>query len=151
MRRTAHQILVNNLFRLMEARQIENANQLAKLCKMNQKTLNNLLSTDRGITPNLGTIQRLADALRVPPWALLVPDLPVREININGFPDTASAAGLYLMASFDTFDETAQREVLGYTAYVLDREGDVEHRDKIREISATKYLLAPPKRENSDG
>lgn len=153
MKRIAHEILVANLERIMRARGIPNQNQLAKTCKINQKTMNNLMDVSREITPSLGTVQRIADELRIPVWALFLPDLPVVQMNINGFPDTASAAGIYLMGTFDTFDPATQREVLGYTAYVLDRAGDIPHRDKIQELRSGDYnlkLLESPKQEEDD-
>ena len=150
MTESAHKILVDNLRRLMRARGIDNENRLAKACRINQKTMNNLMDTDRGILPGLGTIQRIADGLHLPVWALFLPNLPAREIDINGFPDHVSAASIYMMASFDNFDEPSRREVLGYTAYVLDRAGDIEHRDKIRELAAPEYNRLPGPNRNQE-
>lgn len=153
MKRTAHQTLVANLKRVMRARHIPNQNQLAKACKINQKTMNNLMDVSRDITPSLGTVQRIADELHIPVWALFLPDLPVVQMNMNGFPDTTSAAGIYLMGTFDTLDQATQRELLGYTAYVLDRAGDIHHRDKIQEIRSGDYnlkLLESPKNEEEE-
>jgi transcriptional regulator with XRE-family HTH domain len=153
MTESAQKILVENLRRLMRARGIDNENHLARVCKINQKTINNLMDTDRGILPGLGTIQRIADGLHLPVWSLFLPNLPAREIDINGFPESVSASSIYLMSSFDHFDKASQKEILGYAAYVLDRSGDTLHRDKIRELAEPDYKkpLRNKQEEKHDG
>lgn len=67
-----------NLQRLMDHHALSQA-QLGAKTGIGQSTLSKLLNTERPleINPRASTVAALADYFRVPPWLLLVPDLPM--------------------------------------------------------------------------
>lgn len=139
MHRSGHHALSENLSNLMKARQIDSENRLAKLCGVDQKTINNLLDTERDISPRVETLQKIADHLKLPMWALFFPNLPARFLAFNGLPEQISEPGFCLITAFEQMNDEIKREILGYAAYVLDRTGDTKKRDEVRDIAA-QYL-----------
>lgn len=73
-----------NLRRLMEHHQISQA-QLSKRSGVGQSTLSNLLDTANPleINPRMTTLHQLGLHFQVPPWLLLVPDVPL-EVLLDG-------------------------------------------------------------------
>lgn len=65
--------LKNNLSILMERDSLSETG-LAKRAKVAQKTVNNIMNLRS--TPTLDVLTRLAQALNVTPWLLIMPDLP---------------------------------------------------------------------------
>lgn len=69
-------IVANNVRRLMQAHDLS-ANQLAKESGLAQTTISGLLRyPEIRKTPNLATIQALAEYFRIEAWQLQIPNLP---------------------------------------------------------------------------
>lgn len=141
MHRQGIHVLRENLTNLRKARQYESENQLAKACGVDQKTINNLYNEEKKISPQLRTIEKIAGHLKLPVWAVFFPNLPARFLAFNHLPEEISEAGFCLITAFEQMNDDVKREILGYAAYILDRNGDTKKRDEVREIAA-QYLPA---------
>ena len=72
-RTPAGQVLADNLGKLMELRQVDSGPKLAKLSKVSQKSISNMLANRHD--PYLSTIEKIAGALGIQAHHLLCPDL----------------------------------------------------------------------------
>lgn len=69
---TAAEVLADNLGKLMELSENNSGPKLAKLSKVSQKSISNMLASRHD--PYLSTIEKIADALGIQPHHLLCPD-----------------------------------------------------------------------------
>lgn len=67
----AAQVLADNLGKLMELKKVDSGPKLAKLSKVSQKSISNMLSSRHD--PYLSTIEKVAGALGIQPHQLLCP------------------------------------------------------------------------------
>lgn len=77
------EILAANI-RLLIAADSLSQDQLAKKSGLGQRTISNLIRPETGHMPRIDVIERLADALRVEAWRLLLPDMTVELLRGNG-------------------------------------------------------------------
>lgn len=77
---SAHQALARNLKRLLDAgRQYDLPSSQAALARRSgvaQTTLSNWLDPERGRSPQLDKLERVAEVYKLEVWQLLVPELP---------------------------------------------------------------------------
>ncbi len=104
--------LAKNLQLLMEHNRLTQA-QLAKRSGVAQSTLSNLLDTSNPleINPRAKTIDQLAEVFGIPPWQMLIPNLP---IDLLASPQLGALISNYATASAsgrETIDRIASAEV----------------------------------------
>jgi transcriptional regulator with XRE-family HTH domain len=71
-KQTVGEILAENLGGLMEVKKVDSGPKLAKLSKVSQKSISNMLSNRHD--PYLSTVEKVAVALGISPFMLLCPD-----------------------------------------------------------------------------
>jgi len=126
-------IVIDNILRLMDFHKIPSQNALAKAAKVDQKTINDFMREENKTSSiKLVTLDKIAKALKVCGWHLLVPSLPIEFINSAPKCSKISPTGFSLLTVYETASDEVKREIIGYTDYILDRSGDSSHRDKIR-------------------
>lgn len=76
----ARKALAENVKKLMDDRGW-NETQLEAKSGVAQRTINNLLKPERGISPTWGTIEKIAKALDVEPWMLTIPGIPLELLK----------------------------------------------------------------------
>ncbi len=117
----ARETIIENIEKLMKERGIRSHADLARRAKMSPRTVNNFMNAESFTgSPTIETAERLAGALAVPLWVLLIKDGDGLHKLLNGF-EMASAP--------------ARQEILSYTGYVLDRDKDALKRPSAPYVS----------------
>lgn len=79
MTNTIHEIIANNLKRLMDHREMKQ-NLLAKKTGISQRTISNILNPGSVGSITMIQIERLATFFNLEPYHLMIPDLPIDEL-----------------------------------------------------------------------
>lgn len=80
---SAHAVIVDNLVRITSDRELPR-NKLAKKIQTSPSTLVPAFNADADRVPSVPTLERIAHALKVPMWVLLVPGVPANPGKIHG-------------------------------------------------------------------
>ena len=126
-------IIRNNLVNAMQRDGIPSGNALAKLASIDQKTVTSILSKDAAPNPTLKVITALSKALRLEPWMLLVPNMPLDKVSSKRL-KTISSRGYRLLQIFDESPEHTQASILDFAAYNL--KSNAKATSKVGEIRA---------------
>lgn len=94
---------------------VESERKLAKISRVDQKTINNLL-TKPGMTVKLETINAIAKALNLEPWHLLL-DLP-DIVNAN-LPKNLDLSDFALLEMFSHLNIDEKKELIAYVDFKI--------------------------------
>lgn len=132
-------VIRGNVINAMKRDGITSGNALAKIAKIDQKTVSSILSEDASPNPTLKVITALSRALRLEPWMLLVPNMPI-EKTCRPRLKTMSRKGYDLLRIFEAAPEHNQASILDFAAYSL--KADPRLVSEVREVRA-EYGLPP--------
>ena len=114
---------------------------LAKICKVDQKTANNLIS-DNGnpnSNPTIKVIESYAKPLKTEPWMLLVKNFPFKEVIKNKKTiKQISPEGYLLLSAFESAPENVRYSIMDAVALAISHT-DVTSTNLIKE-SQSKYV-----------
>lgn len=127
-------IIRKNISAVMQRDGIPSGNALAKLAKVDQKTISSILSSESAPNPTLKVITAISKALKLEPWMLLVPDMPVDIIQGSRI-KTISHQGYRLLKIFESAPENNKISILDFAAYSM--KTDPVKSSSVQEIRAT--------------
>lgn len=80
MTQSIHEIIANNVERLMDYHKIATQTELSRKTKIPQRTISNVLTPGSVGSLTSKTIEKLAKYFNLEPYHLLIPDLPIEEL-----------------------------------------------------------------------
>jgi len=80
MTRTIHEIIADNVERLIQYPKIESQTELSKKTKIPQRTLSNVLTPGSVGSLTTKTIEKWASYFDLEPYHLIIPNLPIEEL-----------------------------------------------------------------------
>ena len=83
MSQTTHEIIAFNVQRLMKISGDLSQMELAKKTGISQRTISNVLKPGSIGSVTIGTIEKIAQYFKIEPYHLLIPNLPVDELQTN--------------------------------------------------------------------
>lgn len=131
--------LRENVVRLMAHHKIKTQTDLAERSGVNQTTIQRLLKAPVPPSPALETIEGLATALRVAPWQLLMPGLPIGSPSVAVVRGGLSHQALTVCAALQRLPDGAKRELLSFASYLSSQnsESDTAALTELKELAAT--------------
>jgi len=131
-------IIKENLKSLMRELGIPTPYALAKICKVDQKTANNLIS-DNGnpnANPTIKVIESYANPLKIEPWMLLMKNFPFKEVIKNKrILKEITPEGYLLLSAFESAPENVRYSIMDAVALAISHT-DITSTNMIKESQA---------------